>query len=78
MKDSPPRTAPPSEPDAGVAGAHEDIVQKSTGPDLTGILVVDPKTLTGDLDPIATLTEGMIEMWEDILLYRPEASGPAN
>ena len=75
MKDRSALMALGSKTDKGFAGTQDDL---TSGLDLSGILVIDPKTLTGDLDPLASLTEGMVEMWEDILLYRPEASGPPN
>jgi len=44
----------------------------------SAILVLDYRTLTGDMDPVATLTRLAAETWEEVLLHHPEAVGPAN
>ncbi|MBN95914.1 MAG: hypothetical protein CL928_17875 [Deltaproteobacteria bacterium] len=44
----------------------------------SAILVLDYRALTGDMDPVATLTQLAIDTCEEMLLFRPERLGPAN
>ena len=69
---------PASEPSRVLTETPDDLDERVRVPDLSNILVVDPKTLMADLDPLATLTSGFAQMWEEILLYGPEHSGPVN
>lgn len=56
----------------------ESSSEEGVGAGGSAILVLDYRTLTGDMDPVATLTRLAVETWEEVLLHRPEASGPAN
>ena len=73
-----PKVAPDEPEQPGSKGPAEES-DRTTGPDLNKVLLVQPQFLMADADPEQLLTEMAIERWSPVLGYNLDRRlGPAN